>query len=133
MKPTAEAQVQFLTQIQRLLTEGQFVATYKYALLLAQADLAVELGDDSGESMLIQTHWIAEKFVEYYWRHSIPYMPRGGSGDILQQNTGRQAEVIAHLQKIRGAQPSLVSVRQDRPTWNEIIRKVDLVVRKMPL
>lgn len=33
--PTAEQQLKFLTNLQRLLSEGQFVATYKYALLLA--------------------------------------------------------------------------------------------------
>src|SRR5262249_4880430 len=125
---TAEAQVQFLTRIQRLLAEGQFVATYKYALLLALADIAVEFGDDSGESMLVETKRIAEKFVEYYWRHAIPYVPRGRSGDVLQQNTGRQAEVIVHLQKIRSAQPSFAVVKRDPKTWNEIVRKVDSVV-----
>jgi len=33
--PTAADQVAFLGQIERLLSEGQFVATYKYALLVA--------------------------------------------------------------------------------------------------
>lgn len=45
--PTADQQIKFLTNIQRLLAEGQFVATYKYALLLALADIAIESGDDS--------------------------------------------------------------------------------------
>ena len=34
--------------LQRILSEGNFVATYKYALLQALADLAVLKGDDSG-------------------------------------------------------------------------------------
>jgi hypothetical protein len=41
-RPSAEAQVAFLANIQRILSEGQFTATYKYALLLALADIAVE-------------------------------------------------------------------------------------------
>ena len=49
--PTAEEQLRFLTNLQRLLAEGQFVATYKYALLLALADIAVESGDNSGDSL----------------------------------------------------------------------------------
>jgi hypothetical protein len=49
--PTAEKQLKFLTNLQRLLAEGQFTATYKYALLLALADIAVETDDDSGESL----------------------------------------------------------------------------------
>ena len=50
--PTPEEQVLFLRNIQRLLAEGQFVASYKFALLLALADLAVLKGDDTG------AHWI---------------------------------------------------------------------------
>ena len=76
MKPTADYQVHFLTNLQRLLTDGQFVATYKYALLLALADLAVESGDDSGERLTISTKAIAEKFVDYYWRQAVPYIPQ---------------------------------------------------------
>ncbi len=33
--PTPEEQVLFLRNIQRLLAEGQFVASYKFALLMA--------------------------------------------------------------------------------------------------
>jgi len=40
-------QVQFLLRVQRLLNEGLFTATYKYALLLALADIAVESGDNT--------------------------------------------------------------------------------------
>jgi hypothetical protein len=39
--PTPEEQVQFLRNIQRLLAEGPFVASYKFALVHALADLAV--------------------------------------------------------------------------------------------
>jgi hypothetical protein len=33
--PTPAEQIAFLGNIERLLSEGQFVATYKYALLIA--------------------------------------------------------------------------------------------------
>ena len=46
--PTPEEQVLFLRNLQRLLVEGQFVASYKFALLHAMADLCVLQGDDSG-------------------------------------------------------------------------------------
>ena len=38
--PTPEDQVQFLRNMQRLLAEGLFVASYKFALVHALADLA---------------------------------------------------------------------------------------------
>lgn len=62
--------------MQRLLAEGLFTATYKYALLAALADLSVELGDDSGGPLPPSTFAIAEKFVEYYWRHAILMQPQ---------------------------------------------------------
>ena len=48
MPPSSDEQIKFLVNLQRLLDEGQFVASYKFALLLALADLSVEHGDDSG-------------------------------------------------------------------------------------
>jgi hypothetical protein len=70
-QPVAEPQVRFLVNVQRLLDEGSFVATYKFALLLALADIAVESGNDTGEPFAISTKQIAEKFVQYYWRQVV--------------------------------------------------------------
>src|SRR5262249_47799373 len=98
--PTPEEQVQFLRNIQRLLAEGQFTASYKFALVHALADLAVLKGDDSGAPLDLPIREISTKFVELYWRQCLPF-PVGGatSGLILQQNTGGQAEIISHIQK----------------------------------
>src|SRR5207248_1356968 len=51
--PTPEQQVQFLRNIQRLLAEGLFVASYKFALVHALADLAVLKGEDTGTQAAI--------------------------------------------------------------------------------
>ncbi|HEX8603801.1 MAG TPA: hypothetical protein VF774_14240, partial [Pseudoduganella sp.] len=45
---TPAEQIKFLRSLQHLLSDGDFTATYKYALLMALAELSVELGDDSG-------------------------------------------------------------------------------------
>ena len=94
--PTADQQIKFLTNLQRLLAEGQFVATYKYALLLSLADIAIETGDDSGETLTVSTKLIAEKFIQYYWRQVVPYVPKADptAGQVLRQNTGKQAAII---------------------------------------
>jgi hypothetical protein len=103
MRPTHKFQVQFLQNMQRLLSEGQFVATYKNALLLALADISVEKGDDSGEALTTRIRLIAEKFITYYWRQAIPYLPRqieaGATGGILRQNTAKQAAVIGQMKR----------------------------------
>ncbi len=60
-QPSAEEQVRFLLNLQRLLEEGSFVATYKHALLLSLADVCVEKGDDRGGKLRVSTHELAEK------------------------------------------------------------------------
>ena len=67
-KPAAEQQVEFLRNVQRLLTEGIFVASYKFALLRALADLSVLKGDDSGAELELGVDEIAGRFIELYWR-----------------------------------------------------------------
>ena len=47
MPPTSDEQIRFMVNIQRLLDEGLFTASYKFALLLALAVLSIEQGDDS--------------------------------------------------------------------------------------
>jgi hypothetical protein len=42
---TPAEQLAFHGNIERLLSEGQFVATYKYALLIAIADLAMQFDE----------------------------------------------------------------------------------------
>jgi hypothetical protein len=59
MIPAAEEQLKFITNIQRILDEGSFVATYKFALIMSLADYAVENGDDSGEPIQLTTRDIA--------------------------------------------------------------------------
>ena len=46
--PSPQEQIEFLQKVQRLLSEGLSVASYKFALLRSLADLAVLKGDDSG-------------------------------------------------------------------------------------
>src|SRR5215469_7697642 len=91
--PTSDEQIRFLVNLQRLLDEGLFVASYKFALLLSLADLSVERGDDSGKALPLTTEAIAEKFVHYYWRQAMPY-PAAKAAAILRQNTGQQAAIL---------------------------------------
>jgi HNH endonuclease len=127
---TAEVQVQFLLRIQRLLREGQFTATYKFALLMALADLSVELGDDSGARLSIDAEKIAEKFVEYYWRQTVPYAGRG----TLSQNKGAMPVVINELLKLRTRYgDQLRFAQRDRAQWKQATKRIAATVRTMPL
>ena len=133
--PTPESQIRFLTNFQRLLSEGSFVSTYKYALLMALADLAVERGSDDDRPLDIPTRLIAEKFIEYYWRQSAPFVPVEGAQDlgVLRQNTGKQAGIVRVLQEARAHhEGSLVEARSSAE-WSRLTLTVDGFVRTMPL
>jgi hypothetical protein len=71
--PSDRAQVDFLTHLQRLLNEGGFVAFYKFGLLLALTDIAVEMGDDSGARLHVPLTAIAEHLIRLYWRQVLPH------------------------------------------------------------
>lgn len=129
--PTPAAQVAFLRSIQRILTEGAFVASYKYALLHALADLAVLRGDESGDSLGLTTFEIAERFVEVYWTHATPYP---GAGDVLKQNTGGQAAVINRVAEARAdVGGSLGRLRVNGQAWKTTVKRVEGIVKAMPL
>ena len=136
-QPSSEGQVRFLADLQRLLSEGQYVATYKYALLMALADLAVEHGDDSGDALPISTKLIAEKFIAYYWRQTMPYMSSAettSKGGILRQNTGQQAAVIRQLEQARAKHGhSLLKLQSQPRQWRGLVSAVERVVVVMPL
>ena len=62
--PTADEQLRFLKQIQRILQSGSFTSTYKFALLMSITRLAIEQGRDTGEMLTLDYQDIAEKFIE---------------------------------------------------------------------
>jgi len=82
-------EIKFLRNLQRLLEEGEFVATYKFALLQALADLSVEREFLCDQPLKLPVDAIAEKFVEYYWGQAMPYSPDADRSGILRQNTGK--------------------------------------------
>lgn len=122
-----------MTNLQRLLDEGLFVASYKFALLLSLADLSIEKGDDSGSPLELSTNHIAAKFIQYYWRQAIPYTASDLAG-VLQQNTGKQAAIVNLVAAARvGLGDSLAKVDKRGSAWKQLLREVGAVVRVMPL
>jgi len=130
--PAPTEQVEFLVKLQQLLAEGQFTASYKFALLLALADLSVELGDDSGGPLRVAVDRIAEKFIGYYWRQAAPYVPMEAkdTATVLQQNTGRQAEIVSILDQARARHgPKIQALRRVSSEWVQVKSTVARVVR----
>ena len=126
--PKAEKQLVFLQQIQRLLNEGSFVATYKFALLHALADLSVLRGDDSGEPLTLTTRELAERFLVLYERQSLPFP--GLQTRILQQNTGRQAKIVRRIAEVT---PSYAGHSINPSREPGLLRDIEDTVQQMPL
>jgi hypothetical protein len=134
--PTPERQIEFLTNFQRLLSEGLFVATYKYALLMALADICIEQGKDEDAHLEIPTRLIAEKFIQYYWRQGMPFVAQTApdQAQVLRQNTGKQASILQLIVEARGRyEGSIADALRDKQDWAALVRRVDAVVRVMPL
>jgi 5-methylcytosine-specific restriction endonuclease McrA len=133
--PTAESQIEFLQHIQRLFDEGEFQATYKYALLLTLAELAVEHGNDSSGELDLAMPLVAEKFAELYWRQASPYQSgiAGTEANVLSQNLGVQAAVVNHLSKVHQDCGGQFSRARQHPRWKSAIGAISTVIRNMPL
>lgn len=130
-----QSEVQFLRKLQRLLDEGEFVATYKFALLQALADLSVESLCSEEERLTLSLDQIAGKFVEYFWRQVVPFRAgSGGSSGLLQHNTGNQAAVANRVLEAREKFGGhLGRAQADTTYWRSLTRKVARIVEEMPL
>jgi 5-methylcytosine-specific restriction endonuclease McrA len=130
--PSADEQLAFLRQLQRLLDEGSFVASYKYALLHAIADLCVLKGDDSGAPLPLATKELAVQFVRLYWQQVAPF-PGARATDPLKQSTGRQAAVVRVVKEARARYDARLGRVERSDGWPRLVRTVEDTVRKMPL
>jgi 5-methylcytosine-specific restriction endonuclease McrA len=85
---TPAFQLRFLDFLQRILQEGSFSGTYKLALLLALADLAVERGGDGAAELALERDAVTRRVFAYYLPQARPFPGAGGRADILTQNHG---------------------------------------------
>lgn len=139
---TDQGAIRFAEKILALLEEGQFTATYKYAVLLGLLDLCLEKADRHGEApSAITTRQLAQKVTELYWPHTVPFGRRGG-GEILRQITGHgsQAAIIRKIEEFRtdhagvDASGSLVRLRQTADhAYRRMLDSVEETLIKWPL
>src|SRR3712207_4420034 len=88
--PAAATQLDFLNKLQRILHEGLFVASYKFALVLALAELAVEKAPAADATLSIPLKELSDRFISLYWHQTAPF----AGNLVLAQSTGRQAAAI---------------------------------------
>lgn len=162
-EPAPVDQVRFLTHLQCLLEGGSFSATYKYALLLALADLAVEQGTDDVGELVLSGDEIAEKFIEYYWDQCQPFVsytapavvqppvptdelapgpdvPAVGEAaastapPMAKSSKAKAEKIVALLAAIYGQfDGKLPALRADAAAWTKLVKAVRTVVQGTPL
>lgn len=140
---TEAGAIRFAERVLALLEDGQFTATYKYAVLLGLLDLCLEHTDAHGEApSTVTTRQLAEKVVELYWPHTVPYARRMKS-EVLRQNAGRagaQAEIIRRIAQFRerlaehGPGSSLLRLRHlAHRAYDRLLDAVEWKLIEMPL
>lgn len=132
MPPSDAEQLAFLDRVQRLLDSGRFTATYKFALFLVLAELAVERGDDSGASLRLSLDDIAVRFLGLYWQQATPYAANGAL-TVLQQNTGRQAAIINICADAKAHLDPVFEAARLRPGWTSVLQRARKTIVDQPL
>lgn len=131
--PTPQQQLKFLKQIQQILHSGNFSSTYKFALLMSLSRLAIEQGKDTGESLILDYLDIAEKFIDLYWKQTLPFHFNENEPFQLKQNNGKQAGIVSLIYSAQQTHKSLAMVRRNHTYWPQLKKKVADIVKKMPV
>ena len=123
---SADRQLELLERLQALLRESKYTTTYKFALLHALCDLALEL--PAGEHT-VPLDKVAQRVIDLYWQQVIPFQaPRGAALVSLKQSTGGPAAAVALVESWRkrhrpGAGPVAQRVRDYAPAMLAVLRK----------
>jgi 5-methylcytosine-specific restriction endonuclease McrA len=129
----------FAEKVLELLDEGRYTATYKYAVLLVLIDLCLEGTQASGAPPeMVTTRQLADKIVELYWSHTVPFASRAPAR-ILSQNTRGQAEIVSAIIEFRSrhapdANAPRSHARLAAPAaYERLVRTVEWKLIEMPL
>jgi 5-methylcytosine-specific restriction endonuclease McrA len=133
--PSAEDQLDFLAKLQRLFNESDFSSTYKYALLISLADLAIELGKDNNSELELTNRQIAERFIELYWQQSSPYkISKAIDSGVLYQNHGTQAAIIKAIHSFRDENSfNSPNTAKHSKEYKKLVTAVASIVAKQPI
>lgn len=113
--------IRFAERVLQLLDDGRYTATYKFAVLIGLMDLCLEQTQASGAPpSMVTTAQLAEKVVELYWSHTVPF---AGLRDaqVLRQNKGGQAEIVTLVTGFR----TLHAPDATTPRWEARLRAPD--------
>ena len=82
-------------------------------MLISITRLAIEQGKDTGAVLHLDYLDIAEKFIDLYWKQSLPFQFNQYEPFIIQQSTGKQAKIIGEIQKAQQQFKTIAAARKD--------------------
>lgn len=135
---TSSFEVVFLEQLQRLLAEGDFSSTYKFAVLIALSELAVETYSPvTGYRDTVTTDELARRVLGVYWPQVRPIAPAiGDRAVVLKQNSGQQANILTVLTELVGRVgpiPADALPQRVPDAHEDAIRRIEWKLVEMPL
>jgi len=136
MEALYKKQIDFIGYLQHLLQEGDFTATYKFALLHAIADICIEKQVTVNGKLKINYGELVDKFIMLYWQHSKPFYATevsNTSSGILLQNSGRQAKIILDVMKLQHEGVRNLSQAKTSKLWKGIYRNTLKTLKDGPL
>jgi hypothetical protein len=137
--PDQRGAIAFAEKVLELLDEGRRTATYKFAVLLALIDLCLEQAQETGVAPdVLTTRQVADRIVEIYWPHTLPFGRQGLPG-VLRQNAGGQAEIVSAIARFRERNapdpsvPRWESRLKSPEAYERLVRDVEWKLIEMPL
>ena len=131
--PSADDQLQFLQKIQRLLEAGRFTSTYKFALLIALTNVAVERGNDTNTALTIELADVAREFLALYWPQAKPYLHLGAQ---LSQNNNKlkPATILTLLRReVAVGKSDYARLRRNTGEPDRLVTAARELIVRMPL
>jgi hypothetical protein len=129
-------QIDFISYMQRLLQEGDFSSTYKFALLHALADICIEKQVIGNEKVIISFDEIVDKLIVLYWQHAKPFhmeLEQELEGGVLLQNAGKQAKIIADITLLQNSGVRNLDHAKSLPIWPKIYRNTLKALKDGPI
>jgi hypothetical protein len=109
--------VYLLERLQDLLRESRYTTTYKFALLHALCDLALEMSPESSQLPLQR---VAERIIELYWQQILPFSPPQADRSIsLRMSTTPQAVAITLVRQLHARHQGRLSAARSSGRMRE--------------
>ncbi len=136
MEALYKNQINFISYLQRLMQEGNFASTYKFAFLHAIADICIEKNITNNEQLIIPFDDIVDKLITLYWQHAKPFSAETTvplAGGILLQNAGKQATIISDIASLQLKGIKNLSQAKESALWSNIYKNTLKTLKEGPL